>query len=55
MQADDRGDERVAELVADPLRVDRPDTGDLATLARERITTEEYLMVDDDMDVGLGP
>ena len=46
---DDRGHERLTEESTDPLSVDRPDTGDLARLTGECVTTLQGLVVEHDV------
>ena len=47
----DRGDERLAEHLAHPRDVDRPDAGDLAPFTLERVAAHERGVVDHDVDV----
>ena len=44
---DDRGEEGVAQQVAGPSCLDRPDAGDLAAFSREGFTSDERSVVDD--------
>jgi len=46
---DDRGDERFAEQLTNPLRVDGADAGDLAGLTRESVPSDDDFVVDHDV------
>ncbi len=52
---DDRRDERSAELFADPVDVDRPDTRDLAHLTRNQLAGFQCLFAHHDVNCHVGP